>query len=195
MDLSGKDLSGHLKSLLDKGRCGTEHKNFLLPDFLPQRTDWSEAQQFSDEPMPLSKVRRLGTLLLRSKGAPQDLLDAIDGLYSCRRIEPTLAQRSTYSVPESLEVGGWVDSADKARSAMPRLYSEAKMYMQFQLKGELVDLARRALAIAFDDEKLSSHPSWEDLFAVWPARGNASSSSGTCLYYASEENVKIGHQH
>ena len=53
-------------------------------------------------------------------------------------------------MPESLEVGGWVDSADKARSAMPRLYSEAKMIRQHKLKGELTQMARQALARTFE---------------------------------------------
>ncbi len=93
--------------------------------------------------MKLSKFRRLLTLLLRGMGIPQEVIDEITGLYALRRIVPTLAHVSELSEVALLGIGGWVDSKDQSRMAMPFRYSEANMIMQAKRIFEVFQQPRR----------------------------------------------------
>ena len=129
--------------------------------------------------MPLPKVRRLITLLLRSLGTPPSALDAIEGLYSFRRILPTLAHKSEFDTTERLDVGGWTDAKDKTRASMPNLYSAAKLHMQNTRKSETIYMARSAHAqfVGLEqDGEYCLDPTWEQLFPFWPCRDKDSAS-------------------
>ena len=144
--LSGRDLVEDMRRICKATGAANEERNFVLPDFLPERSDWSSATSFSNVMMPLQKARRLIALLLRAYGASQEAIDQLFGLYAFRRILPTLAHKSDFSTEERLDVGGWTDSASKTRLAMPTLYSAAKLYQHSALKSELVMLSTKALA-------------------------------------------------
>ena len=150
-------------------KCASSQRPFLLPCFLPERSDYASARALGDKPMSLQKARRLMTLILRDAGAPQWLIDEIDGLYSARRILPPLAHRSEFQDAALLDVGGWNDSAVGQRTAMPMLYSHAKLIMQARRKSSLIVAARIALRAHTEAQEPSVFPSWDDLFLKWPA--------------------------
>ena len=130
--------------------------------------------------MPLSKVRRLVAVLLRSLGCPQSAADAIEGLYSFRRVLPTLAHKSEFYTTERLDVGGWTDAKEKGRATMPNLNSAATLHMQNNRKSELIFMARETHAQFFDSEiagSYNSDPSWELLFSHWPQRNSLRSQA------------------
>ena len=102
-------------------------------------------------------------MILRDEGAPQWIIDLIDGLYSARRILPSLAHRSEYQDAALLDVGGWTDSAVGQRTAMPRLYSDAKLIMQARRKSSLIVAARIALRTHTETEGSTVFPSWDSV--------------------------------
>ena len=171
--LSGRKLDEDLKRICMATGAASEAKPFVLPDFLPARSDWSSARSFSGEPMPLQKARRLIALMLRVYGASQEAIDMLFGLYAFRRILPTLAHQSNFSTEERLDVGGWTDPASKTRIAMPALYYSAHSFRQISLKTELVAMPNKALStfhMSADDKPLN--PSWDHIFKFWPKRGD-----------------------
>ena len=171
--LSGRSLVKDMERICNATGAASENKPFVLPDFLPSRSDWSSATNFSAEAMPLQKARRLMALMLRVYGATQEAIDELFGLYAFRRILPTLAHQSNFTTEERLDVGGWIDPAAKTRVAMPALYSSAHSFGQIALKSELVELANSALTMfheSSDDKPLN--PSWDHLFKYWPKRGD-----------------------
>ena len=72
------------------------------------------------------------------------MVDQIEGLYSARRVLPTLADASFYSDVEKLDIGGWFSKDASSRSAMPHRYSSARLFVQATLKKNLVVAAGKA---------------------------------------------------
>ena len=104
-------------------------------------------------------------------------MDAIEGLYSFRRILPTLAHKSEFDTTERLDVGGWTDAKDKSRASMPSLYSAANLHMQNTRKSEAIYMARSAHAqfVGLEqDGECCLDPTWEQLFPFWPCRDKKS---------------------
>ena len=58
---------------------------------VPARAAWATATGFTDAPMPLPKVLRLFELFLKAMGVSQDDIDGVTGLYSGRRVLPSVA--------------------------------------------------------------------------------------------------------
>ena len=132
--LSGKGVGGQLLEFINFADCGKSSRPFLLPDFLPSGADFSNATAFADKPMTGAKARRMLDRLLRSRGVTTAELDEVDGLYSARRVLPSLAHASSFNTLERLDVGGWLDPTESRRVAMPQLFSEAKLSVQLHLK-------------------------------------------------------------
>ena len=119
--------------------------------------------------MPRARILRFSGDAFRSFGVPDALLDQIDGLYSARRVLPTLADVAQYDAPEKLDIGAWYHRETVAASAMPHRYSAARLFVQVSLKHNFIQSA----AVAF--QKYSSSPNyseknleWEQLFEYWP---------------------------
>ena len=171
--LSGVDLRAAVARLLKVTGAATDQNKFLLPDLLPARTDWSSAKSFANVPMPLVKARRLISLLLKVRGVPPEAADALEGLYSFRRVFPMLAHVMEQSPEKRLELGGWVDSNAKSRLAMPIRYSDAKLLMQERTKTEVVVTAQHAvqqLVEAGGPEANMVDIRWETIFTHWPPK-------------------------
>ena len=128
------DLKAGLRRLLDNGKCGSVERPYILPDFAPKGADWDSAEAFADSPMPLAKIRRLILSYLHTMGMKSEVLELIKGLYSGRRVLPTLADKSQYSDSHRLLIGGWSDAQARSYSAMPNLYSAARADLQHDLK-------------------------------------------------------------
>ena len=170
--ITGIDLGEHLDEFLKSSGASTPETPFFLPDFAPKRSDFASATGFSRMPMSPQKIARQLLVLLRSLGISEDIIAATDVLYCFRRLFPTLAHRSSFEDQEALDVGGWNDPVAKQRNAMPRLYSSAKLEMQYRRKAELVSTARLAIRNSFL-AKGPSAPTWEQLFQCWPTRSEA----------------------
>ena len=96
--------------------------------------------------MELPKNLRLMGLLLRSQGLPIEELDQITGLYSGRRVQPTIADYCQKPAELRLDVGGWSDKASSDRVAMPNLYSGARLQTQVNRKREMLITANIAFS-------------------------------------------------
>ena len=96
--------------------------------------------------MTRARILRFSGEVFRSNGFPEELLQQLEGLYSARRVQPTLADLAQYDPVEKLDMDGWYNREVAARSAMPHRYSSARLYVQASLKHNLVRSAR----IAFD---------------------------------------------
>ena len=59
---SGVPLAVPIARIINISRAASGGRTWLLPDFHPKRSDWSNATTFEDYPMPLAKVRRLITI-------------------------------------------------------------------------------------------------------------------------------------
>ena len=95
-----------LRASMKHTGAGIPERQFIMPDFLPARSDWSTAKSFSDQPMPLDKILRLMGPFLRSMGLPVAELDQITGIYSGRRVLPTLADLDQAPPEVRLDIWG-----------------------------------------------------------------------------------------
>ena len=98
------------------------------------------------------------------------MLGLITGLYSGRRMLPTLADKSQYSDTHRLLVGGWSDAQARSYSAMPNLYSAARADLQHDLKNELVRLAATSIQAALAKTDSFVNLSWREVFRHWPKK-------------------------
>ena len=168
-------MATHLESYLKASGAASVDLPFFLPDFSPKRADYASALGFSRLPMSPQKIARQLLVLLRALGVSEEIIAQTDMLYCFRRLFPTLAHRSDFQDMELLDVCGWNDKEAKERHAMPRLYSAAKLEMQFRRKAELVAASRLAIRDSFL-AKGPTAPSWDHLFQFWPSREDAQSA-------------------
>ena len=176
-DAANNDLSYYLRQSLSRTNCGNSDRMFVLPDFAPARADWSTAVGFTDQPMDPKKITRMMGLFLKSYGVPQEELDLISGLYSGRRVQPTVADLSQESPEFRVDIGGWTDQAAKSRVAMPNLYSAGRLYTQAERKRKMLLTANLAYGKFVRDEidiysELGTvvYPEWKILFKYWPSK-------------------------
>ena len=168
-DMANADLKTALINVTAATKCANHDYPFIMPEFFPPRSDWSSAKGFTDKPMELPKILRLMGLYLRSQGLPIDELDHITGLYSGRRVQPTIADFSQKPVEFRLDIGDWADKSARDRVAMPNLYSAARLHTQVNRKKEMLVTANLALSnYMANEENPSIHPSWDVLFQFWP---------------------------
>ena len=118
--------------------------------------------------MPLAKILRLMGLFLRSFGVPIEEIDEISGLYSGRRVLPTVADFAQEPPEFRLDVGGWSDKNSATRSAMPNLYSAARLQTQVARKRELLVTANLAFGNYMKSDGTCLHPTWDMFFEFWP---------------------------
>ena len=168
--INNDDIMEPLLAHMEIAQCANKQRPFLLPDFVPRGADFNTARGFSDSAMDPSKIRRQISLALRAAGVSQEVIDLIEGLYSFRRILPTLAHRASFNVSERIDVGAWISKEEKTEAAMPQLYSEAKLTMQSLRKSELVYLANQCFAKIISNPETSINFTWELAFAHWPDR-------------------------
>ena len=166
--ISGVDLGSHLREHLAFAACATESRPFLLPDFEPKGSDWATAERFAAKPMALSKVRRLLNLFVRSVGFDLSTVDAVDGLYSLRRVLPSLADFSDLSASARLDVGGWANKEAESQLAMPNLYSAVRLRNMAKHKAGVVWAASTAIKKAAK-RAASDALSWDEVFNFWPS--------------------------
>ena len=119
--------------------------------------------------MSLAKIKRLIALVLRSAGAADNEVSEIDGLYSLRRVLPSLAHVAAFNESERLDVGAWTNPGEKAALSMPQLYSDQKLRMQAVHKAELISLAIVALQNTVQSTPDVSPP-WDSIAKYWPPR-------------------------
>ena len=108
-------------------------------------------------------------LYLRSFGLSVTEFDLISGLYSARRVLPSIADCSQKPPEFRLDIGGWQDKHTGTRTAMPNLYSAARVQTQVARKRELLITANLAMNNYINMEGATIHPSWEELFDHWPS--------------------------
>ena len=123
-----------------KTKTGLMSSNFFLPDTAPKGSGLM-AVSWLDEPMGQGKIKSLTMQMLEMVGIPEENRRQVVGLYSARRILPTLAHRMKLGEGETLDVGGW----SKSSLNICQRYSEAKADEQACLRTELVLVASRAL--------------------------------------------------
>ena len=167
-DMANADLLLALRRVTEATGCSNIENSFIMPDFHPQRSDWASARSFTNTPMELPKILRLMGLYLRSQGLPIEELDQITGLYSGRRVQPTVADYCQKPVEFRLDIGDWSDKSSRDRVAMPNLYSAARLHTQVSRKREMLSTANLAFATYLTEDGSQPHPSWDDLFFHFP---------------------------
>ena len=168
--VTNEDILESLSTHMELAQCANKQRPYLVPEFIPAGTDFNTARAFGDAPMDPSTIRRQLSLALRAAGVLQEIIDMLEGLYSFRRVLPTLAHRAAFNVSERLDVGAWVSKEEKAEAAMPQLYSEAKLTMQALKKAELIFLANQTFTTILGNSDVSINFNWELAFAKWPDR-------------------------
>ena len=76
-------------------------------DFGPDRVAIDKAAFFKKDPMPRHRIIRFTAEILRAEGVEEMLWSQVEGLYSARRVLPTLADVSRYDPDERLDIGSW----------------------------------------------------------------------------------------
>ena len=178
-DALGGDIQAALVRMMKHTKAASEDRPFILPEFAPARADWATATGFMDIPMPLPKVLRLLGLYLKAMGVSQEDIDGITGLYSGRRVLPSVADYAQKPPEFRLDVGGWTDTNTNSRLSMPNLYSNARLNTQARRKKELlvmINLAYGKFCHATHASNLKPEmspeyisPSWDMLFRHWPS--------------------------
>ena len=123
---NGDDIANVWVGLQKHMQCGANVRLGVMVDFLPARVSCATDEAFAKQPMQLCKILK-GTpgILLRLGSSKQQLLE-IEGLYSARRVRPTVADAIAMDSPRRIDVGGWADKESKARMSMPNRYSDAR---------------------------------------------------------------------
>jgi hypothetical protein len=152
-------------------QSGSETRNYFLPDTSPRGAGLS-AKSWQLTPMGQGKIRSLTNIILEAIGVPNINRQQLGGLYSARRVLPTLAHRMKFSDGERLDVGGW----SKSSLSMPQRYSEAKSDEQADLRTELVKMASHALCklmVANPRPTAALELGWSytEIWNCFPARG------------------------
>jgi len=170
VSIDGVDLSAELSKVVDAAGCASPESPFLLPDFLPQGANCFTAVGFADVPMSQPKARKLFDQLLVAFRADHEDAANIDGLYSARRLLPSLvAPFAELSTAERVELGGWVDTSAQRQMAMPSTYSESHLAASSRVKSRILSLASEAMDSSKPEED-KRYPSWEDLLTKLPTK-------------------------
>ena len=194
LGLSGIDLGKTWERIQSASGAGTDICPGLLMDFTPSRTGLDGITGFADSPMSRARFLRFSAEVFKRYDFPDELVRIIEGLYSGRRVLPTLADAASYGDVEKLDTGGWFDKNAASRSAMPHRYSSARLFVQASLKHSLVQSAAVAFqtfrALPEYKSAMDVTPEWEQLFLLRP-KGRISLNSKRDDEQRVEESVNV----
>ena len=81
-------------------------------------------------------ISRFSVGMFKAGGLSDGEIDAIKGVYSARHILPTFAEVANLNPSDSLDVGGWSSRAAAPDTAMPNLYSAARLWKMASVKSD-----------------------------------------------------------
>ena len=125
-------------------------------------------------------ISRFPVGMFKAGGLSDEEIDAIEGVYSARHILPTFAEVANLNPSDRLDVGGWSSRAAAQDTAMPNLYSAARLWKMASIKERVIEGIEHAHAAYSKLPEYRADLVWESIFHLWPPASDAALAFSPC---------------